>query len=699
MQMSQEFDTQEDGDFQMEPDSEEEDDSSEKQAKDPDYDFDDQESGGGFTDDDEEIDDDSTMQSTSDIAEAALNKDQVWDASGESSQQPTTPAIPSSSRHKHRNSSGGYSIGVVTELIPWLKRNFRLSRNANAIMPRSELYAKYERFCEQNNLTVVNSACLGKVLRRSFPGVDTRRLGRRGESKYHYIGLEVNPDGENTDQTELNTPTESYTKRQVAVERCKPRRNLPHMPKKRSSLFRILAALDDNDRIAVVIAQLRETIHAIGAQHTSFLPDVLQGDEKWTHVLPLPELQAEEMSMGFKNEDVTNFVASFRIHLGMVAYCIVSGAFLSVPDLFHNFWISRTTSLQVTECVSGFDTTVVNALYGWELLQHFVRDCYLGTYKKIEEQFATRFELITGGAFTGIIGEFAQKFPGWIRSAVGDLDSDMLHILHTSAQSLSFRLKKAIELHVAFAKVYCMQNDPAKIEYMRQIFQQVLPAWKQHIEVGFTALQQEEMHDAVIVTTNLLSQPCNLMEWRLWITDTFQKKLASVETTSVELESNAILENKIQAVRDIVLMWTIISKRLIAIARTDVKPIDKLTRIEPFFWLMEFFQKFVKAAAEDLIASIQNTPIISQLYQVLSENANSNESAKPHDVHLSTLTNFCVENLEQINPNNQDFFSACADIKSYILRDADKICLNEKVDEFIDKNTANDQSILEQLLR
>lgn len=76
-------------------------------------------------------------------------------------------------------STSGFSNGVGAELVPWLRKNFRLSQNPNVIIPRSHLYSKYTRFCAENNMTIVNSACLGKVLRRTFPGVDTRRLGRR----------------------------------------------------------------------------------------------------------------------------------------------------------------------------------------------------------------------------------------------------------------------------------------------------------------------------------------------------------------------------------------------------------------------------------------------------------------------------------------------------------------------------------------
>ena len=40
-------------------------------------------------------------------------------------------------------------------------------------------------------MSVLNPASFGKLVRIIFPNVQTRRLGVRGESKYHYVDLSV----------------------------------------------------------------------------------------------------------------------------------------------------------------------------------------------------------------------------------------------------------------------------------------------------------------------------------------------------------------------------------------------------------------------------------------------------------------------------------------------------------------------------
>lgn len=48
---------------------------------------------------------------------------------------------------------------------------------------------------------MLNPASFGKLVRVLFPGLKTRRLGVRGESKYHYVNFSLTDD-----QPELSAP-------------------------------------------------------------------------------------------------------------------------------------------------------------------------------------------------------------------------------------------------------------------------------------------------------------------------------------------------------------------------------------------------------------------------------------------------------------------------------------------------------------
>ncbi|KAK3326249.1 putative specific transcriptional repressor protein [Apodospora peruviana] len=56
-------------------------------------------------------------------------------------------------------------------------------------VPRGRVYANYASKCATERVTVLNPASFGKLVRVLFPGLKTRRLGVRGESKYHYVNF------------------------------------------------------------------------------------------------------------------------------------------------------------------------------------------------------------------------------------------------------------------------------------------------------------------------------------------------------------------------------------------------------------------------------------------------------------------------------------------------------------------------------
>ncbi|KAI0471888.1 RFX DNA-binding domain-containing protein [Xylariaceae sp. FL0804] len=58
-------------------------------------------------------------------------------------------------------------------------------------VPRGRVYASYATRCATERITVLNPASFGKLVRVLFPGLKTRRLGVRGESKYHYVNFEL----------------------------------------------------------------------------------------------------------------------------------------------------------------------------------------------------------------------------------------------------------------------------------------------------------------------------------------------------------------------------------------------------------------------------------------------------------------------------------------------------------------------------
>ncbi|XP_064113632.1 transcription factor RFX4-like [Macrobrachium nipponense] len=73
--------------------------------------------------------------------------------------------------------------------LMWLEENYEMAEGV--CIPRNTLYLHYVDFCEKKGLQPVNAASFGKIIRQQFPGLTTRRLGTRGQSRYHYYGIAI----------------------------------------------------------------------------------------------------------------------------------------------------------------------------------------------------------------------------------------------------------------------------------------------------------------------------------------------------------------------------------------------------------------------------------------------------------------------------------------------------------------------------
>lgn len=68
---------------------------------------------------------------------------------------------------------------------------------AKSSVPRNRVYSQYANRCGTERVIPLNPASFGKLVRVIFPGIQTRRLGVRGESKYHYVDLALEDETTN----------------------------------------------------------------------------------------------------------------------------------------------------------------------------------------------------------------------------------------------------------------------------------------------------------------------------------------------------------------------------------------------------------------------------------------------------------------------------------------------------------------------
>lgn len=78
-------------------------------------------------------------------------------------------------------------------------------------VPRGRVYSNYVSRCATERVTVLNPASFGKLVRVLFPGLKTRRLGVRGESKYHYVNFSLKDDQPELVEPQIQQPIQSFT--------------------------------------------------------------------------------------------------------------------------------------------------------------------------------------------------------------------------------------------------------------------------------------------------------------------------------------------------------------------------------------------------------------------------------------------------------------------------------------------------------
>jgi regulatory factor X len=87
---------------------------------------------------------------------------------------------------------------------PRLMHNCERVPDTSVAVPRNRVYARYVTVCANEKIKPLNPASFGKLVRLLYPEIKTRRLGVRGQSKYHYCGIRL--AGEHTSPNASHGP-------------------------------------------------------------------------------------------------------------------------------------------------------------------------------------------------------------------------------------------------------------------------------------------------------------------------------------------------------------------------------------------------------------------------------------------------------------------------------------------------------------
>ncbi|KAK5914186.1 hypothetical protein CgunFtcFv8_008645 [Champsocephalus gunnari] len=339
----------------------------------------------------------------------------------------------------------------------WLLDNYETAEGVS--LPRSTLYCHYLLHCQEQKLEPVNAASFGKLIRSVFMGLRTRRLGTRGNSKYHYYGLRIKAGSSllrlMEDQQHLAMRQQPFSQKQ----RLKPVHKVEGM----------------TNGAAAGAGQQQQQQQ--GAGQVDISTQVQQYQQFLDASRALPEfpdidLQGKSLPEGIELEHIKSFQLLYREHCEAILDVMVNLQFTLVETLWKTFWrFSQSQAGDATlavhdESEKRLPKSCLVVLCKYDPVLRWSRDCDNSLYQALVEILIPDVLRPIPSALTQAIRNFAKSLESWLTNAMMNIPEEMVRIKVTSANAFAQTLRRYTSLnHLAQAARAVLQNT-AQINQM-----------------------------------------------------------------------------------------------------------------------------------------------------------------------------------------------------------------------------------------
>ncbi|XP_067829207.1 MHC class II regulatory factor RFX1a isoform X1 [Heptranchias perlo] len=366
---------------------------------------------------------------------------------------------------------GGYMLGSSSQsyshtmraspaTVQWLLDNYETAEGVS--LPRSTLYCHYLLHCQEQKLEPVNAASFGKLIRSVFMGLRTRRLGTRGNSKYHYYGLRIKANSPLIrlieDQQHLAIRQQPFTQKQSPFSpsccRLKPIQKVEGMTNGMGVGQQQGGGLSD---ISAQVQQYQQFLDASRA-----LPEFVEID-----------LQGKTLPDGITVEHVKAFQLLYREHCEAILDVMVNLQFTLVETLWKTFWrynssqSSDGSGLSVhDEAEKRLPKSCLVVLCKYEPSLKWTKYCDNMLYQGLVEILIPDVLRPIPSALTQAIRNFAKSLESWLTNAMMNVPEEMVRVKVAAASAFAQTLRRYTSLnHLAQAARAVLQNT-AQINQM-----------------------------------------------------------------------------------------------------------------------------------------------------------------------------------------------------------------------------------------
>uniref|UniRef100_A0A3Q2XJ41 Regulatory factor X, 1a (influences HLA class II expression) n=1 Tax=Hippocampus comes TaxID=109280 RepID=A0A3Q2XJ41_HIPCM len=341
--------------------------------------------------------------------------------------------------------------------VQWLLDNYETAEGVS--LPRSTLYCHYLLHCQEQKLEPVNAASFGKLIRSVFMGLRTRRLGTRGNSKYHYYGLRIKAGSSllrlMEDQQHLAMRQQPFSQKQ----RLKPVHKVEGMTNGTASGAGQQQLQQQGSGQVDISTQVQQYQQFLDATRT--LPE-----------FPDIDLQGKSPPEGIELDHIKSFQLLYREHCEAILDVMVNLQFTLVETLWKSFWrFSQSQAGDATlavhdESEKRLPKSCLVLLCKYDPVLRWSRDCDNSLYQGLVEILIPDVLRPIPSALTQAIRNFAKSLESWLTNAMMNIPEEMVRIKVTSANAFAQTLRRYTSLnHLAQAARAVLQNT-AQINQM-----------------------------------------------------------------------------------------------------------------------------------------------------------------------------------------------------------------------------------------
>ncbi|XP_052558616.1 DNA-binding protein RFX2 isoform X3 [Tympanuchus pallidicinctus] len=330
--------------------------------------------------------------------------------------------------------------------LQWLLDNYETAEGVS--LPRSSLYNHYLRHCQEHKLDPVNAASFGKLIRSVFMGLRTRRLGTRGNSKYHYYGIRLKPE---SPLNRLQEDTQYMAMRQQPIhqkQRYRPAQKMDGV-----------AEAGSNSSLHTTPEQ---SVAAQSQHHQQFI-DV-------THVFPefpAPDLGNVLLQEGVTMNDVKTLQLLYRRHCEATLDVVMNLQFHYIEKLWQSFWSPKTPpsdgSAALPSSEEEHEGTLPKdkliTLCKYEPILKWMRSCDHILYQALVEILIPDVLRPVPSTLTQAIRNFAKSLEGWLMNAMSEFPPQIVQTKVAVVSAFAQTLRRYTSLnHLAQAARAVLQN-------------------------------------------------------------------------------------------------------------------------------------------------------------------------------------------------------------------------------------------------